>query len=147
MTESSVTRRRQTGGASALTHAPTRTLVDPIIKNQASYDTLHDNGNVNGNITIDWTNGNVQKMTLTGNVTAVAFTNPVGPCTCKLWIHAGTGGFTVANWDGDCDWGVNASEPTVTATANKFDLGIFEYDGGSIYVSQLLQGREGQGFG
>lgn len=112
----------------------------------ASYDTLHDKGNVSGAVTIDWgADGNVQKMTLTGNVTSVAFTNPPGPCNCRLWIHAGTGGFTVAGWDADVDWG--GSAPVVSAGANKFDVGVFEYDGGSIYAAQLAQGIDGTGFG
>lgn len=113
----------------------------------ASYDALYDNGNVSGNITIDWgANGNVQKMTLTGNVTAVAFTNPSGPGNYKLWIHQdGTGGRTVANWDADADWG--GDEPVVSDGASKIDLAVFEYNGGSIYLAALLQGIDGAGFG
>lgn len=140
-----VTRRRQTITESGQVHAPTRTLVKPIIKNQASYEALHDKGNVNGNITIDLSESNVWKMTLTGNVTAVALTNPPGPCVSRIWIHAGTGGFTVANWDADVDWG--GDEPVVSAGAGKFDIVVLEYDGGSIYAAQIVQGADGDGFG
>lgn len=112
----------------------------------ASYKTLHDNGNVSGAVTINWNNGNVQKMTLTGNVTSVAFTNPPGPGTYKLWIHQdATGGRTIVGWDADLDWG--GSAPVVSAGASKFDIGVFEYNGGSIYASQLVQGIDGAGFG
>lgn len=113
----------------------------------ASYDALYDNGNVNGNIVIDWlANGNAQKITLTGNVTQVLFTNPPGPCNCRLWIYQdGTGGRTIAdNWDGDVYWGGTA--PVVSADADNFDLGVFEYDGASTYAAQLAQGIDGLGF-
>lgn len=118
-----------------------------LIGGGASYDALYDNGDVNGAITIDWlANGNVQKMTLTGNVTSLAFTNPPGPCNCRLWIHQdGTGGRTIAGWDADVDWG--GSAPVVSAGASKFNIGVFEYNGGSIYASQLVQGIDGTGFG
>lgn len=113
----------------------------------ASYDAVHDNGNVDGNIVIDWAaNGNVQKMTLTGNVTQVLFTNPPGPCNCRLWIYQdGTGGRTIAdNWDADVYWGGTA--PVVSADASNFDVGVFEYDGASTYAAQLAQGIDGLGF-
>lgn len=147
MTRSAITRRRQTSGDASVTHAPTRTLVDPIIKNQASYETLYDNGNVGpGAITIDWTKGNVQAITLVDNVTAVNFTNPVGPGNMRLWIYQdGTGGRTIAdNWDADVYWGGTA--PVISADASNFDLAAFEYDGASTYAAQIAQGIDGLGF-
>lgn len=117
-----------------------------IVGGAAVYDAVHDNGDVNGNIVIDWTNGNVQKITLDGNVTQVLFTNPPGPCNCRLWIYQdNVGGHTIAdNWDGDVKWGGTA--PVVSADADNFDLGVFEYDGASTYAAQLAQGVDGLGF-
>lgn len=111
----------------------------------AGYDGVYDNGDVIGNITINWNNGNVQKITLTGNVTAVAFTNPPNAGNYRLWIYqSGAGTFTVAGWDADAKWGGTA--PVVSTTAGNFDLGVFEYDGASTYAAQMAQGVDGLGF-
>lgn len=111
----------------------------------ASYNVLFNNGPVSGAITIDWRHSNVQKITLAANITSVVFIDPPGPCNCRLWIHKAFAGLTITGWDADIDWG--GSAPVISAGASKFDIAVFEYDGGSIYAAQLVQGIDGTGFG
>jgi hypothetical protein len=60
----------------------------------AYYDEVYDNGNSGTSKTIDWTNGNKQKVTMTGNCT-FTFTAPTGPCEGKLVMKQdATGGRT-----------------------------------------------------
>lgn len=90
-----------------------------------------DNGSSSTADTVDWTAGQVQKSTLTGNCT-YTFTAPAGPCFVQLkTIQDGTGGRTVTlpvaavSLDG-IEW-----QPNPTANAPSF-LSLY-YDGTSYY--------------
>lgn len=97
----------------------------------AIFDAEVDNGNSGTSDTIDWTAGNKQRSTLTGNVT-FTFTEPNGPCNLifKL-IQDGTGSRTVT-WPGDVLW-PGGTAPTLTTDASAVDIVSFYYDGTDFY--------------
>lgn len=83
----------------------------------------------------DATNGNVQKVTLTGNVTISAFTNPVAGQSITLIIQQdATGSRTLTSTLKFA----NASK-TLTVTANAIDVIHIFYDG-TNYLASLVKG-------
>lgn len=84
--------------------------------------------------TIDWLNGNAQKVTLTGNVT-FTLSNPKTGAAYLLRLATGSGGFT-ASWPGTVLWS-GGTAPTITTTASKVDLINLYWDGTSYYGSFL----------
>lgn len=97
----------------------------------AVFDAEVDNGNSGTADTIDWTAGNKQRSTLTGNVT-YTFTAPAGPCNLifKL-IQDGTGSRT-ATFPASVKW-AGGTAPTLTTTASAIDIVSFYYDGTDYY--------------
>jgi hypothetical protein len=89
-----------------------------------SYE-VYDNGNVSGSVTIDITNGNYHKMTLTGNVTSLTINNPSPTgdlCIVGLEIaQDGTGGYTFA-FPSAIKWPNGGSAIAVTTTASAKDI-------------------------
>lgn len=82
-----------------------------------------DNGSATGTATINWSNGNVQYITLTGNTT-FSFTNPKSGMRCILHV---AGAFTptfpsTVRWTG-------GSAPTATASSGKKDIYTLIYSG------------------
>lgn len=110
----------------------TDNLPDAIrVDTQAYHDGEVDNGNSGTADTIDWTQGNVQKSTLTGDCT-FTFTAPSGPAhlTLKL-VQDGTGSRLVT-WPGTVKW-PNGTAPVLTTTASATDLVVFYFDGTDFY--------------
>lgn len=93
----------------------------------------YDAGNSSTAITLDWTNGSAQRVTMTGNCTFGAFTNGVAGGTYVLRALTGAGGFTGA-FNANVKWAGGAA-PTFTATASRVDLFTFYYDGSVWYGS------------
>ncbi len=87
--------------------------------------------------TINLSSGVYHKVTLTGNVTAITFSNPpttgyLSTFTIKL-LQDGTGGRTVAGWPAAVKWPFGVA-PTITSTANKYDIvQCLTDDGGTTY--------------
>lgn len=79
---------------------------------------VFDAGNSGTSKTIDWNNSNEQLLTLTGNVT-LAFSNG-DDIRGVLVLDTGAGSFTVT-WPASVLWPGGAA-PTITTTANKYDL-------------------------
>jgi hypothetical protein len=101
----------------------------------ASFNSEVDNGNSSTAITINWTNGNKQKVTLTGNCT-FTFTNPAGPATLTFkLIQDGTGSRTVS-WP-SVKW-AGGTPITLTTTASATDLVSLYFDGTSYYAMGAL---------
>ena len=101
------------------------------ISNTAGFTSQYDNGNSGAAATINWANGNKQKITLTANTT-LTFTAPgvVGNLMLQLNQDA-TGGRTVT-WPAAVKWpGGNAPSPTGTASA--VDMVSFFYNGTLYY--------------
>lgn len=107
---------RSTGAAGVAT-AP---AWDTIVENDIGAST-NDAGNSSTAITIDWSLGRVQKVTLTGNAT-ITHSNMVAGLVYTLELHTGAGSFTgtfaSTNW-------ASGTAPTVTATASKLDMLTF----------------------
>jgi hypothetical protein len=98
-----------------------------------TYNGEIDNGNSSTADTVDWTAGQAQKSTLTGNCT-FTFTAPPGVCQLSLkLIQDGTGSRTVT-WPGAVTW-VGGTAPTLSTTAAAVDLVSFYYDGSVYYGS------------
>jgi len=123
-----------TGDVATLTGTQTltnKTLTSPKFDTEAYFDAEFDNGNSGAADTIDWTVGNKQKSTLTGNCT-YTFTAPSGPCNLVLKVvQDGTGSRTVT-WPGTVKWS-GGTAPTLTTSADAIDIITFYYDGTNYY--------------
>lgn len=98
--------------------------------------TVFDAGNKTGaSQNIDWTNGNFQKCTLTGNVSSSTFTAPNGHThgLCLLIFQDGTGNRTFS-WPGSVIWD-RTTTPTLTTTASTADMACGTWDGTSYRFS------------
>ena len=78
------------------------------------------------NITVNWNNGGIQKVTLAGNPT-ISFSNwKAGRIGRLILIQDATGSRTVT-WNETIKW-KGGSAPTLTTTANKADIITFICD-------------------
>lgn len=96
----------------------------------------YDNGNSGTSDTIDWTQGNKQKSTLTGNVT-YTFTPPGSPTSLVFKLVQDATGSRTATWPASVKWS-GGTAPTLTTTANRIDIITFYYDGTNYYGSASL---------
>jgi len=87
---------------------------------------LHDNGNSGTSKTIDWTNGNHQRLTLTGNCTLTFSNGLTGGAYLLELVQDATGTRTVT-WPAAVIW-PGAVAPTLTTTASRADVVTFYYD-------------------
>lgn len=101
-------------------------------------ETYFDAGNSGAAITLNLTNGNVQKLTLTANCT-IALTSPAAGAMRALTLlvfQDGTGSRTIT-WPASVKWG-NAGAPVLTTTASKMDIvSLFTIDGGTNWYGAL----------
>jgi hypothetical protein len=113
-----------------------RSTAGIIISKDAVFAAEYDNGNSGTAITINWGNGNKQKVTLTANCT-FTFTAPSGTCNLILrLIQDATGGRTVT-WPAIVKW-VNGTAPTLSTAANAVDIVSFYYNGTNYYGTYSL---------
>ncbi|HSW92174.1 MAG TPA: hypothetical protein VLG09_06020, partial [Candidatus Saccharimonadales bacterium] len=101
-------------------------------------ETFFDAGNSSTAITLNLANGNVQKLTLTGNCT-VTLTSPASGAmrSLTLLIFQDATGSRTITWPGTVKWG-NAGAPTLTTTASKMDMvSLFTIDGGTNWYGSL----------
>ena len=107
------------------------------INNTAAFSSEYDNGNSGTSKTIDWNNGNKQKITLTGNCT-LTFTAPAGGVGNYqlLVIQDGTGSRTLT-WPGTVKWAGGVAS-TLTLTAAGVDIISFYYNGTNYYACAAL---------
>lgn len=109
---------------------------DKVLFDKTAYFSEVNNGNSSTAHTIDWTAGNKQKSTLTGNCT-FTFTAPPGPTNLVLkLVQDGTGSRTVT-WPAAVHWS-GGTAPTLTTTANKVDLITFYFDGTTYFGCSSL---------
>lgn len=110
-----------------------KTLTNPTVTNYS--ETLY-SANTSTAITVDLTNGTVQKLTLTGNATITMPTATAGKSFIIMLKQDGTGSRTVTwstvVWPG-------GTAPTITSTANKMDIYSFFADGTSWYGTTIGQ--------
>jgi hypothetical protein len=92
--------------------------------------TEYDAGNSGASKTITWTDGQNQKLTLTGSPT-LTFASPVAGMTAKLKLtQDGTGSRTIT-WP-TIKW-VGGAAPTLSTAAAAIDIVSLYYDGTSYY--------------
>jgi hypothetical protein len=86
-----------------------------------------------GSVTIDWNEGNRQYIAISGNITALNFTNPSGnkPGSFVLILVQG-GSYTVSGWDSDIKW-PGGTAPTITTGSGAIDVisCLYRYYSGS----------------
>jgi len=86
-------------------------------------------GNSGTSKTIDWTAGNKQKMTLTGDC-EVSFTDPSGSAPLELRLIQDTTGGRTVTWSGMTLKWEGGIAATLTAASNAIDIVEFTYDSG-----------------
>jgi hypothetical protein len=78
--------------------------------------------------TIDWNDGNNQKIDLTSSITSLTLSNPIEGANYMLEIvQGGVGSYTIT-WPASIKW-MNASAPTLSTTVGNIDVVSFFYDG------------------
>lgn len=107
----------------------TGTSTATVVKFAGEYNA----GNSGTSVTINFTNGQKQKLTLTGNVTiALSFPGP-GNYQLKL-VQDGTGSRT-AVWNGSVKYIGSTSSPEINTNSNGETLVSIYYDGSSYYIA------------
>jgi len=98
-----------------------------------TFDSEYNNGNSGSSKTVDWTDGQVQKITLTDDCT-LTFSNPPGPTNITLRvIQDGTGGWGLV-WPASVKW-LKGVAPTITSTADAEDVIKMYYNGTNYYAT------------
>jgi hypothetical protein len=112
------------------------TLDDKSITNLKQVSGLFDNGNSGTAKTINFANGDRQKLTITGNVTLTFSGAIAGQIMTLLLVENGTGGFSITlptvKWP-------NGSPGSFTTTANAINVFTVMYDG-TNYLATLMPG-------
>lgn len=91
-------------------------------------------GNSSTSFAVDWSANSAQRVTLTGNVTAITMSNPQTGGTYVLRVLTGAGSFTATGWPVAVLWAAGTA-PTITATASKVDIITLYYDGTNYFGS------------
>jgi hypothetical protein len=85
-----------------------------------------------GSVTINWANGNKQKLMLTDNSCTVSFVAPVGVGNYTLKVVQGASGSDTITWPAGMKWPA-ATAPTLTVTASAVDIITFYHDGTTYF--------------
>ena len=108
-------------------------LTDPGLKGYT--ETIHDMGTSSGTKTPDKSDGNVQKITLNGNLTLNAFASPAAGDSITLIItQDGTGNRTLSS-----TMKFASASKTLSTAGNSIDVVSMFYDG-SRYLASLSKG-------
>jgi hypothetical protein len=99
---------------------------------------FYDAGNSAASTTINWHNGEIQKLAMVANITTLTLSNPLtrGSIYVLELVQDGTGGFTIT-WPGSVLWG-DAGAPTLSG-ANKTDI-VNLYWNGTSYIGTYATG-------
>lgn len=95
-----------------------------------------DNGNSGAAATIDWNEGNKQKIVLSDDC-VLSFTHPFGVATVTLKVQQDPTGSHLATWPPSVKW-ADGTAPTLTTDANAIDIVVFYFDGLDYYGSSAL---------
>lgn len=99
-------------------------------------ETIKTQTNVSGNIAIDCNDGNVQEITLNGNMTGQTFSNVPSSgtsFTLAIKLIQDAVGTRTAIWNAAIDWGSDGA-PTISTTANYWDwIFLTTTDGGTSW--------------
>jgi hypothetical protein len=116
----------------------TSDLASKVSVSNGGGETYFDAGNSSTAIALNLANGNVQKLTLTGNCT-ITLTSPASGTmrSLTLLVFQDATGTRTITWPGSVKWG-NAGAPTLTVTASKMDMiSLFTVDGGTNWYGSL----------
>lgn len=98
----------------------------------ATFKPEHDNGNQGASWTLNWNNGQKQRVTLTASTTTLTITAPPGPGNFLLKvIQGGVGNFGIT-WPAGVLW-PNGNAPNFTNASGSEDIVTFYYDGTNYY--------------
>lgn len=97
-------------------------------------ETYYDAGNSGTAITLNLANGNVQKVTLTGNCTVTLTAPATGAYrSLLLYVFQDATGTRTITWPAAVKWG-NAGAPTLSTSAGKMDKILLDtVDGGTTW--------------
>ena len=101
-----------------------------------SWVKLPTTGNTTSSTTINWNNGNVQEMVLNVSATTFTFSNPNAGGTYILILRQRSSGGGTVTFPGTVTW-AGGTTPTMTSTANKYDVYTFVYDGSKYFGSYV----------
>jgi hypothetical protein len=97
------------------------------------------NGNTTSTTAVNWDDSNIQTFTLDANPTTFTFANPNAGATYILIIRQNSAGSYTVNWPSGATgatWS-GGSTPTMTPTANRYDVYTFIYDGSKYFGSYV----------
>lgn len=102
------------------------------INKAATLKAEYNNGSKSTSFTVDWRNGNKQKVTLTGSgltcsLTDLSSSAAASGLTLKI-IQDATGNRTITSWDSAIKW-AGGQAPVLSTGANKVDIATFYWDG------------------
>ena len=103
------------------------------INGQAWSTAYTGSGTLSGSVTLDFDNSNTQTYTLTNNI-GITFQNARAGATYIVVLRQSSGGGNTVSWPGGILW-ANSVSPIMTATANRYDIYSFIYDGINYYGS------------
>jgi hypothetical protein len=117
-------------------------VVVAAIKNPSAVEQIKNNGNQNGNVTLDLDLGTIQSLTADGNITGISLNNIVAGQTCTILItqdslggrYLDTTTFS-SNWT---LWEFVNDFTTLDTTANNWSVINLFYDGNKYYASLVV---------
>jgi hypothetical protein len=90
---------------------------------------IYDLGNwATGGQTVNWDEGNNQKVSIDASVTTLTLSNPIAGGNYQLQLTQGGVGANTITWPGTVKW-AGASGPTLSTAVGKIDVVSFLYDG------------------
>ena len=104
--------------------------------NGQAWVTADANGNTTASTTVDWNTGNMQTFTLNAATTTFTFSNGNAGASYILVIRQNAAGSQTITWPASVAW-AGGSTPTMTATANRYDVFTFIYDGTKYFGSYV----------
>jgi hypothetical protein len=101
-----------------------------------SWVKLPTTGNTTSSTTINWNDGNTQEKVLNVSATTFTFSNPNAGGTYILILRQRSSGGGTVTWPGTVSW-AGGTPPTMTTTANKYDVYTFVFDGSKYFGSYI----------
>ena len=98
----------------------------------ATFEAEFDNGSQGASWTLDWNNGQMQRVTLTASTTTLTITAPPSVGRFMLVIVQGGAGNFDITWPASLRW-PNGTPPNLTNAAGSIDIVTFAYDGTVYY--------------
>lgn len=88
-----------------------------------------------GSITIDFSTGNISKVTLSENITSITLSGATAGDWLAIVVTQGASSYTVAGWPATVKWALGGTAPTISTTNGAVDIVTMFYDGTNYYAS------------